>query len=247
MKAVDFWYKGFFYCFFKRNLIFIVFMVNNSVNNSDILFSMNDFGNREKSIENNKASFSLPMENRNKKSVILPKATAMWLVDNTALTFQQIADFCSLHFLEVVAMANGECSSIKPLSPIANGQLTQKAIDHYTMNPEQKIDVCQQKEFEFLFEKKKGSRYVSRRKRRDKPDAILWLLNNHSDFEVNDICKLINTTKNVVTSIMNKTHWNYNNLEAKDPVLLDLCSQENIDSIKIKKEIVRARNKHVFS
>lgn len=180
---------------------------------------------------------------RGRNSVILPKATAMWLIDNTALTFQQIANFCNLHILEVVAMANGEHPSIKALSPIQNGQLMQEEIDHCTTNPDADLTICDNN-FDFFFNKKKNkaSGYVSRRRRRDKPDAILWLLKNHPEFEVGDICKLINTTKNVIFSIQDGSHWNYSNLEAKNPVELELCAQDEINNIKIKKEIVKARD-----
>lgn len=182
----------------------------------------------------------------NRQVVILPKATAMWLVDNTALTFQQIADFCNLHILEIVAMANGDHPSIQPVNPITNGQLTQDEIDLCTA--ESNRDLVGSNKYSALhFIADKKVRYISRRRRRDKPDAILWLLNNYTDFNVRDICKLINTTKNVVASIVDKTHWNYANLEAKSPVDLELCSQEDIDNIRIKKEIVKTRDEHMLS
>lgn len=174
-------------------------------------------------------------------SVMLPRATAMWLIDNTAITFQQIADFCNLNVLEIIAMANGEFASIKGVNPIINGQLTKEEIENCTNDSNLKLKLENNSNGGDFLLKRSKNRYISRRKKKDKPDAILWLLKNCPDFDINDICKLLNTTKNIVLNIQNKTYWNYSNLVLKNPVELGLCLQEDIDNIKLKKEIVKAR------
>ncbi|MEO1702679.1 MAG: cell cycle transcriptional regulator TrcR [Pseudomonadota bacterium] len=161
--------------------------------------------------------------------LLMPKATAVWLVDNTALTFDQIAKFCGLHVLEVKAIADGESAQgIKGLDPINTGQLTREEIAkaesdsslHLTML-EPKVRVPQLK--------KKGPRYTPVSKRQDRPNAILWLVRNHPELKDAQISRLVGTTKNTITQIRERTHWNSANLQPIDPVALGLCSQIDLD------------------
>ena len=161
--------------------------------------------------------------------LLMPKATAVWLVDNTALTFQQIAHFCGLHPLEVKAIADGESAQgIKGLDPINTGQLTREEIErgekdaaHVLKISEPKVRVPQAK--------KKGPRYTPVSKRQDRPNAILWLVRNHPELKDAQISRLVGTTKNTIEQIRNRTHWNSANLQPVDPVALGLCSQIDLD------------------
>lgn len=161
--------------------------------------------------------------------LLMPKATAVWLVDNTALTFDQIAKFCSLHPLEVKAIADGESAQgIKGLDPINTGQLTREEIakaegdpNHHLTMLEPKVRVPQAK--------KKGPRYTPVSKRQDRPNAILWLVRNHPELKDAQISRLVGTTKNTITQIRDRTHWNSANLQPIDPVALGLCTQIDLD------------------
>ena len=161
--------------------------------------------------------------------LLMPKATAVWLVDNTALTFQQIAQFCGLHPLEVKAIADGESAQgIKGLDPINTGQLTREEIErgekdaaHVLKISEPKVRVPQAK--------KKGPRYTPVSKRQDRPNAILWLVRNHPELKDAQISRLVGTTKNTIEQIRNRSHWNSANLQPVDPVALGLCSQIDLD------------------
>jgi len=162
-------------------------------------------------------------------SLLMPKATAVWLVDNTALTFDQIATFCTLHPLEVKAIADGDSAQgIKGLDPINTGQLSRDEIakaegdvNHVLKISESKVQVPQLK--------KKGPRYTPVSKRQDRPNAILWLVRNHPELKDAQISRLAGTTKNTIQQIRERTHWNSANLQPVDPVALGLCTQIDLD------------------
>ncbi len=160
---------------------------------------------------------------------LMPKATAVWLVENTALSFEQIADFCKLHHLEVQAIADGEAAqSIKGLDPILTGQLSREAIQRAEADPTVKLGLIPQK-VRAPVAKRKGPRYTPVSRRQDRPNAVLWLLRNHPELKDAAIMRLVGTTKPTIESIRNRTHWNANNLQPMDPVTLGLCSQIDLD------------------
>lgn len=161
--------------------------------------------------------------------LLMPKATAVWLVDNTALSFDQIANFCRLHPLEVKAIADGEASQgIKGLDPVITGQLSreeialgEKDINHRLRLSEPKVRVPEPK--------RKGARYTPLSKRQDRPNSILWLVRNHPELKDAQISRLLGTTKSTIEQIRNRTHWNSANLTPMDPVTLGLCTQIDLD------------------
>ena len=167
------------------------------------------------------------------KTPLMPKATAVWLVDNTSLTFNQIADFCGLHELEVKSIADGEVAKgIIGLNPINNNQLTQNEIDRCSEDPKQSLQLNMSLASEYVNKaKKKSSKYTPIARRQDKPDAIYWLLKNFPDISDAKIIKLIGTTKTTVESIRSRSHWNMQNIRPKDPVLLGICSQSDVDKL----------------
>ncbi len=155
---------------------------------------------------------------------LMPKATAVWLVENTSLTFKQIADFCGMHFLEVQAIADGDvASNIRGLDPIANEQLTWEEIKRCEADPNMGLCLSEHPEIDKLLNK--GSRYVSQSKRLDRPSGILWLVKNHPELSDAQIVKLLKTTKPTIVAIREKTHKNYHNIQARNPVTLGLCSE----------------------
>ena len=160
---------------------------------------------------------------------LMPKATAVWLVENTALSFDQIADFCRLHPLEVQAIADGEAAqSIKGLDPILTGQLSREAIQRAEADPAVRLGLAAQK-VRAPVAKRKGPRYTPVSRRQDRPNAVLWLLRNHPELKDAAIMRLVGTTKPTIESIRSRTHWNANNLQPMDPVTLGLCSQIDLD------------------
>jgi hypothetical protein len=160
---------------------------------------------------------------------LMPKATAVWLVENTALSFEQIADFCKLHPLEVQAIADGESAqSIKGLDPILTGQLSREAIQRAEADPSVKLGLVPTK-VRAPVAKRKGPRYTPVSRRQDRPNAVLWLLRNHPELKDAAIMRLVGTTKPTIESIRSRTHWNANNLQPMDPVTLGLCSQIDLD------------------
>ena len=162
--------------------------------------------------------------------LLMPMATAVWLVENTSLTFRQIAQFCNLHEVEVQGIADGEVAKgIKPYNPIMSGQLTRDEIDLSTKDKNRSLNIVD-REVEIKSSEKKIKKYVPLSKRQDKPDSALWLIKQHPILKDSQIAKLVGITKNSVTSIRNKSYWNYNNLNAKDPVAMGLFSQ--IDLLK---------------
>ncbi|PDT40923.1 MULTISPECIES: DUF1013 domain-containing protein [Sinorhizobium] len=163
------------------------------------------------------------------QQLLMPKATAVWLVDNTALSFDQIAQFCKLHPLEVKAIADGESAQgIKGLDPIATGQLSRDEIARGEGNPNHKLKLSEPK-VRVPDSKRKGPRYTPVSKRQDRPNAILWLVRNHPELKDAQISRLVGTTKSTIEQIRERTHWNSANLTPMDPVTLGLCSQIDLD------------------
>jgi len=162
---------------------------------------------------------------------LMPKATAVWLLDNTALTFDQIAEFCKLHPLEVKAIADGDAAQgIKGLDPVQTGQLTREQISAAEADPEQKLALSEAKVSVPTLERgKKGPRYTPVSRRQDRPNAILWLVRNHPELKDAAIMRLVGTTKSTIAAIRERTHWNAAALTPMDPVTLGLCSQTDLD------------------
>jgi|TARA_B110000444_G_scaffold33113_1_gene28442 uncharacterized protein len=159
---------------------------------------------------------------------LMPMATAVWLVENTTLTFKQIAKFCNLHEVEVQGIADGEVAKgIKAYNPIISGQLTREEIE-LASNDENKDINIKNTDIEITAEDKKIKKYIPLSKRQDKPDSALWLIKHHTLLKDSQIAKLVGVTKASVTSIKNKSYWNYNNLNPKDPVALGLFSQKDL-------------------
>ncbi len=160
---------------------------------------------------------------------LMPKATAVWLVDNTSLSFDQIADFCKLHPLEVKAIADGEAAQgIKGLDPVMTGQLTREEIEKAQGNTGYRLKL-QEPKTRVPESKKKGPRYTPVSRRQDRPNAILWLVRNHPELKDSQIMRMVGTTKPTILAIRERTHWNSNNLTPMDPVTLGLCSQIELD------------------
>ena len=173
---------------------------------------------------------------------LMPIATALWLVENTTLTFKQIANFCNLHEVEIQGIADGEVAKgIKAYNPIISGQLTREEIE-LSSKDENRLLLIKSTDIEISNAEKKIKKYIPLSKRQDKPDSALWLIRQHNILKDSQIAKLVGITKNSVTSIRNKSYWNYNNLNPKDPVALNLFSQKDlIEAIekaerRIKKE-----------
>jgi len=162
----------------------------------------------------------------------MPKATAVWLLDNTALTFDQIAEFCKLHPLEVKAIADGDAAQgIKGLDPILTGQLSREQIAEAEKNHDIRLKLANQK-VSTPSERggsKRGPRYTPVSRRQDRPNAILWLVRNHPELKDSQIMRLVGTTKSTISAIRDRTHWNSANLTPMDPVTLGLCSQIDLD------------------
>ena len=164
---------------------------------------------------------------------LMPKATAVWLVENTTLTFRQIADFCGMHELEVQGIADGEVAiGIKGLDPVTNNQLTAEEIARCEADPAERLKMLKREVAPPV--KRKGPRYTPVSKRQDRPAAIAWLVRYHPELEDSQIGKLIGTTKPTIQSIRNRTHWNISNIQPVDPVALGLCKQTDLDEKKAK-------------
>ena len=159
---------------------------------------------------------------------LMPMATAVWLVENTTLTFKQIADFCKLHEVEVQGIADGEVAKgIKAYNPIMSGQLSRDEIELSSKDNSRPLQI-KSNDIEISSDERKIKKYIPLSKRQDKPDSALWLIKQHSILKDSQIAKLVGITKSSVTSIRNKSYWNYNNLNAKDPVALSLFSQKDL-------------------
>ena len=159
---------------------------------------------------------------------LMPMATAVWLVENTTLTFKQIADFCKLHEVEVQGIADGEVAKgIVGYNPIMSGQLTREEINLSSEDNNRPLSL-KTSDIEIENSEKKIKKYVPLSKRQDKPDSALWLIKQHSILKDSQIAKLVGVTKSSVTAIRNKSYWNFNNLNAKDPVAMGLFTQKEL-------------------
>jgi|TARA_B100000780_G_scaffold244938_1_gene188762 hypothetical protein len=177
----------------------------------------------------------------------MPKATAVWLVENTTLTFKQIAIFCNLHELEVKGIADGDVAKgIKAYNPILAGQLTRDEIDVCSKDSNKNLNLIERAE-EVQVKERKKPKYTPLSKRQDRPDAALWLLKNYSEFTDGQISKLVGSTKGTVSLIRKRSYWNFSNLKAKDPVILGLCSQDVFEKSleKAKKRVEREKKAKV--
>ena len=167
---------------------------------------------------------------------LMPMATAVWLVENTTLTFKQIANFCNLHEIEVQGIADGEVAKgIKPYNPITSGQLTREEIELSSKDQARPLNITNY-DIDVKENEKKLKKYVPLSKRQDKPDSVLWLIKNHSQLKDSQIAKLVGITKNSVVAIRNKSYWNFNSLNAKDPVAINLFSQKDLSDALEKAE-----------
>ena len=159
---------------------------------------------------------------------LMPMATAAWLVENTTLTFKQIANFCNLHEVEIQGIADGEVAKgIKAYNPIISGQLSREEIDLSSKDENRPLQI-KNTDIEISNNEKRVKKYIPLSKRQDKPDSALWLLKQHNTLKDSQIARLVGITKNSVTSIRNKSYWNYNNLNPKDPVALNLLTQKDL-------------------
>ena len=177
------------------------------------------------------------------KAPLMPMATAVWLVENTSLTFKQIADFCKLHEVEVQGIADGEVAKgLVGYNPIISGQLTNEEIKLSSDDENRALNIIDE-EVEVKNSENKIKKYIPLSKRQDKPDSALWLIKNHSILKDSQIAKLVGVTKNSVTSIRNKSYWNYNSLNAKDPVAMGLFSQKDLLTAieKAERRIIREK------
>ena len=173
----------------------------------------------------------------------MPKATAVWLVENTTLTFKQIASFCNLHELEVKGIADGDVAKgIKAYNPILAGQLTREEIDVCSQDENRGLNLVERAE-EVQVKERKKPKYTPLSKRQDRPDAALWLLKNYSEFTDGQVSKLVGSTKGTVSLIRKRSYWNFSNLRPKDPVILGLCSQDVFEKSleKAKKRVEREK------
>ena len=176
---------------------------------------------------------------------LMPMATAVWLVENTTLTFKQIADFCNLHEVEVQGIADGEVAKgIKAYNPITSGQLTKEEIELSSKDQNRALKITNT-DVEITSDEKKIKKYIPLSKRQDKPDSALWLLKQHNILKDSQIAKLVGITRNSVTSIRNKSYWNYNNLSSKDPIALNLFTQKDLLDAIAKAERRVKREKKV--
>jgi hypothetical protein len=160
---------------------------------------------------------------------LMPKATALWLIENTTLTFEQIADFCGLHTLEVQAIADGESGQgLKAFDPVLNGQISEENLKECMRNPQARLQLLTPS----THDKKhtRGHRYVPLSKRKERPDAIAWLLKHHPELSDQQIISLLSTTKATIDAVRHKTHWNAQNIKPRNPVTMELCTQEDLDA-----------------
>ncbi len=172
---------------------------------------------------------------------LMPKATAVWLIDNTGLSFEQIAEFCSLHVLEVQGIADGEVAKgIQGLDPVMNNQLTKEEIVRCEQDTKRRL-VMRKQDLPEPLKRTKGPRYTPVAKRQDKPDGVAFLLKHFPDLKDVQISKLIGTTKNTIQAIRERTHWNTQNIKPRDPVLLGLCTQTELNAAVDHAETLKAR------
>ena len=166
---------------------------------------------------------------------LMPKATAVWLVENTALTFDQIAEFCSLHPLEVKGIADGDVAQgIRGMDPIMSGELTRVELEAAEQNSEHTLKLNQTMVELPETTTKKQKKYTPLSRRQDRPAPIAWLVRNHSELKDSEVIRLVGTTKSTIESIRNRTHWNIGNIQPQDPVVLGLCSQIELDKLVLR-------------
>lgn len=166
---------------------------------------------------------------------LMPKATAVWLVENTSLSFEQIAEFCGLHVLEVKGIADGDVAQgIKGMDPVTSNQLTRDEIEAAEKDPGRHLKIAEPKVVMPEAVSKRGPRYTPVSRRHDRPNAVLWLLRNHPELKTSQLMRLVGTTKPTIAQIKDRTHWNSPNLVPQDPVTLGLCSQTDLDN-EVKK------------
>ncbi len=172
-------------------------------------------------------------------TLLMPRATAVWLVANTSLSFEQIAEFCGLHVLEVQAIADEEVAvGMHGLDPVANGQLTQEELARVQKDPKARLKMISTDNLPQPISRNKGPRYTPIAKRGDKPDAISWLVKNYPDMTDGQIGKLLGTTKSTIAAVRDRTHWNHQNIRPRNPVALGLCTQGDLDSAATKAGVV---------
>ena len=175
--------------------------------------------------------------------ILMPKATAVWLVDNSSLTFEQIADFCNLHPLEVKGIADGEVArDIRGADPISNGQLTREELDRAQADPTYRMAAQKSRHAEMVKPTRKGPRYTPVSRRQDRPDAIAWFVRNHPEVTDAQISKALGTTKATIDQVRNRTHWNAANVKPVDPVSLGLISQLELDDLVKRAAEKKARD-----
>ena len=172
---------------------------------------------------------------------LMPIATAVWLIDNTALTFDQIAEFCGLHPLQVKGIADGDVGGgVRGIDPITTSQLTREEIEKGQDDPDYRLKLSRPKTI-VAERPRKGPRYTPVSKRQNRPDAIAWMVRNHPEVADSQIAKLLGTTKTTIQSIRDRTHWNSANLQPQDPVGLGLCTQVDLDAVVRKAAAKRAK------
>ncbi|HET6467753.1 MAG TPA: cell cycle transcriptional regulator TrcR [Geminicoccaceae bacterium] len=176
---------------------------------------------------------------------LMPKATAVWLVENTSLTFDQIAEFCGLHPLEVKGIADGEVATgVRGLDPIGAGMLARGEIERCQADPNARLRLAKSIAADIKLPKRKEPRYTPLSKRQDRPDAIAWLLRHHPELSDQAICKLLGTTKATVHAVRDRTHWKSQDIRPRDPVILDLCRQIDLDEAVARARAEAAKQEH---
>jgi hypothetical protein len=176
----------------------------------------------------------------------MPKATAVWLVDNTTLTFEQIADFCGLHPLEVKGIADGEVGAgIRGLDPVASGQLERGELERCQKDVNSRLRLARPAAADIKLPRRREPRYTPLSKRQDRPDAIAWLLRHHAELSDQQICKLLGTTKNTVNAVRDRTHWKSSEIRPRDPVLLGLCNQVDLDAAVIAARATQRQHEEI--
>jgi hypothetical protein len=176
-------------------------------------------------------------------NVLMPKATAVWLIENTSLTFNQVAEFCGLHPLEVQGIANEDVAKgIRGVDPIAGGFLSREEIAKGEADETYKLKPLEQKRIDLPQVKKRGARYTPIARRQDRPDAIAWFLKNHPEVPDSKVVKLIGTTKATIEQVRNRTHWNSSQIKPVDPVTIGLCSQIELDAVVADAAAAKARS-----
>ena len=177
---------------------------------------------------------------------LMPKATAIWLVENTSLSFRQIANFCGMHELEIKGIADGEVGAgIKGLNPVTNNQLTKEEIERCSEDSELELQIITNEISAKTEQSKKKKKYTPLSKRQDRPDAVYWLIRNHPELKDSQVARLVGSTKSTIDAIRNRTHWNMANIRPQDPIGLGLCRQIELDEAiaKAERSMKRAQKK----